>query len=100
MVDSARSKLRRMLFTVPPAHRHSKLQWYVCSGAGTDLSLPIAETTIVAGAKYLERAAELITERYKDEVSVVYGDTDSVFLKTVRNLNVPDAIQFLIWISG
>jgi DNA polymerase delta subunit 1 len=55
--------------------------------------LPIAETTIVAGAKSLTMAKELIEERYSDVVSVVYGDTDSVFLKTKTKLSVPDAIE-------
>jgi DNA polymerase delta subunit 1 len=57
--------------------------------------LPIAETTIVAGAKYLVQAKELVQERYSDVVNVVYGDTDSVFVKTVEDLSVADAIKYL-----
>ena len=53
--------------------------------------LPIAETTIVVGAKSLTMAKELIEERYSDVVDVVYGDTDSVFLKSKERLSVPDA---------
>lgn len=59
----------------------------------TDLSLPIAETTIVLGARYLTMAKDLIQERYNDLVHVVYGDTDSVFLRTVNNLTVAEAIE-------
>lgn len=68
-----------------------------CNGTpimkGVDDSLPIAETTIVTGAGSLEMAKQLIQERYSDVVDVVYGDTDSVFLKTVENLSVADAIK-------
>jgi hypothetical protein len=60
---------------------------------GVDDSLPIAETTIVTGAGSLEMAKQLIQERYSDVVDVVYGDTDSVFLKTVENLSVADAMK-------
>src|SRR5216110_342019 len=60
-----------------------------------DRSLPIAETTIVVGARSLEMAKQLIQERYSDVVDVVYGDTDSVFLKTVENLSVADAMKSL-----
>ena len=60
---------------------------------GVDDSLPIAETTIVTGVGSLEMAKQLIQERYSDVVDVVYGDTDSVFLKTVENLSVADAIE-------
>lgn len=59
-----------------------------------DVSLPIAETTIVAGARYLVMAKDLVQQRYSDVVNVVYGDTDSVFLKTVSNLSVTEAIQY------
>ena len=59
----------------------------------TFFSLPIAETTIVAGARSLLMAKDLIEQRYSDVVDVVYGDTDSVFLKTVENLSVADAIE-------
>ena len=62
-------------------------------GDRVDGSLPIAETTIVAGARSLEMAKQLIQERYSDVVDVVYGDTDSVFLKSVENLSVADAIK-------
>src|SRR5579859_577280 len=55
--------------------------------------LPIAETTIVVGARSLIMAKELIEERYNDVVSVVYGDTDSVFLKTKSKLSVAEAIE-------
>ena len=58
-----------------------------------DFSLPIAETTIVAGARYLVQAKDLVQERYSDLVNVIYGDTDSVFVKTVENLSVADAIR-------
>lgn len=58
-----------------------------------NVSLPIAETTIVAGARSLLMAKDLIEKRYSDVVDVVYGDTDSVFLKTVSNLSVADAIK-------
>ena len=68
---------------------NGKLPWDV-----VEFSLPIAETTIVAGARYLVRAKELVRERYSDVVTVVYGDTDSVFVKTVENLSVADAIKF------
>lgn len=54
--------------------------------------LPIAETTIVLGARYLTRAAELCRERFSDVVEVVYGDTDSVFLKCVERISVSEAI--------
>jgi DNA polymerase elongation subunit (family B) len=62
-------------------------------GSMVHCSLPIAETTIVLGAKYLTMAKDLIQERYSEVVDVVYGDTDSVFLRTVRNLSVPQAIE-------
>jgi DNA polymerase elongation subunit (family B) len=62
-------------------------------GSMAHCSLPIAETTIVLGAKYLTMAKDLIQERYSEVVDVVYGDTDSVFLRTVRNLSVPQAIE-------
>jgi DNA polymerase elongation subunit (family B) len=61
----------------------------------SSFSLPIAETTIVLGAKYLTMAKDLIQERYSDLVQVVYGDTDSVFLRTVDNISVPEAIKFV-----
>jgi DNA polymerase elongation subunit (family B) len=82
--------------TAPPAHRpqsYNGIAW----GRRSNGSLPIAETTIATAAKYLEKAAELITERYGKEVSVVYGDTDSVFLKTVESVSVPDAIKLVCW---
>jgi DNA polymerase family B len=60
-----------------------------------DISLPIAETTIVAGARYLMMAKDLVQQRYSDVVNVVYGDTDSVFLKTISNLSVAEAIQYI-----
>jgi DNA polymerase elongation subunit (family B) len=60
-----------------------------------DCSLPIAETTIVLGARYLTMAKDLIQERYSDVVDVVYGDTDSVFLRTVQSLSVPEAIEYI-----
>ena len=56
-------------------------------------SLPIAETTIVLAAMYLTRASELIHERFSDVVKVVYGDTDSVFLKTLHSISVSEAIK-------
>jgi DNA polymerase delta subunit 1 len=49
----------------------------------------------VAGARYLVQAKDLVQERYSDVVKVVYGDTDSVFVKTVENLSVADAIKYL-----
>jgi DNA polymerase elongation subunit (family B) len=58
-------------------------------------SLPIAETTIVLGAIYLTQAADLIKERYSDHVKVVYGDTDSVFLRTLSNLSVSEASKYV-----
>jgi len=58
--------------------------------------LPIAETTIVLGAKYLTMAKDLVEERYSDVVSVVYGDTDSVFVKTHQLMSVPDATRYTI----
>ncbi len=64
--------------------RESKLQ-----------SLPIAESTITEGAKLLESAKLEIERRYNtptQKVEVVYGDTDSVFVK-VYGLSVPDAIS-------
>lgn len=56
-------------------------------------SLPIAESTIVLGARYLMKAKDLIRERYSDVVNVVYGDTDSVFLRTADNVSVAEAIK-------
>jgi len=41
------------------------------------------------------QAKDLVQERYSDVVKVVYGDTDSVFVKTVQNLSVADAIKYL-----
>jgi DNA polymerase elongation subunit (family B) len=38
-------------------------------------------------------ARALCEERYNDVVSFVYGDTDSLFLKTVEKLSVADAIK-------
>jgi DNA polymerase elongation subunit (family B) len=55
--------------------------------------LPIAETTIVLGAKYLTKAKDLVEERFSDIVDVVYGDTDSVFVKTVDPMSVEAAIR-------
>ena len=49
----------------------------------------------MAGARYLVQAKDLVQERYSDVVKVVYGDTDSVFVKTVQNLSVADAIKYL-----
>jgi len=37
-------------------------------------------------------AKDLVEQRYSDVVSVVYGDTDSVFVKTVHPMSVPEAI--------
>jgi len=56
-------------------------------------SLPIAETTIVLAALYLTRARDLVHERFGDVVKVVYGDTDSVFLKTLETMSVSEAIK-------
>lgn len=60
-----------------------------------DCSLPIAETTIVAGARYLTLARDIVQERYSDVATFVYGDTDSLFLKTVDKLSVAEAIQYV-----
>jgi DNA polymerase elongation subunit (family B) len=38
-------------------------------------------------------AKNLIQERFSDVVDVVYGDTDSVFLRTVSNLTVAEATK-------
>ena len=74
----------------------SKLQWYSALwNFGLIDSLPIAETTIVLGAMYLTQAADLIKERYSDSVKVVYGDTDSVFLRTLSNLSVAEAFKYV-----
>jgi DNA polymerase delta subunit 1 len=55
--------------------------------------LPIAETTIVLGAKYLTQAADLIKQRYSEDVKVVYGDTDSVFCRVLSNMSVAEAFK-------
>jgi len=44
---------------------------------------------------YLTQAADLIQERYSDRVKVVYGDTDSVFLRTLSNLSVAEAFTYV-----
>jgi len=41
-------------------------------------------------------AKDLVEERYSDVVSVVYGDTDSVFVKTHQLMSVPDATRYTI----
>lgn len=94
MEDNEPLKLLRMPFTEQPGRRVQSYNGRIRSDV-TEVSLPIAETTIVAGAKYLVQAKELVQERYSDVVNVVYGDTDSVFVKTVENLSVADAIKYL-----
>jgi DNA polymerase elongation subunit (family B) len=39
-------------------------------------------------------AKGLIEQRYSDVVDVIYGDTDSVFVKTVEDLSVAHAIKY------
>jgi hypothetical protein len=82
-----------MQFTAPLVLR---VQSYnVTPSTNVDCSLPIAETTIVAGARYLTLARDIVQERYSDVATFVYGDTDSLFLKTVERLSVTDAIKYI-----
>ena len=93
MEDNELSKLPPMQSTAPPV-----LQVQSYNGTpstNVDCSLPIAETTIVAGARYLTLARDIVQERYSDVAIFVYGDTDSLFLKTVDKLSVAEAIQYV-----
>ena len=40
-------------------------------------------------------ARQICEQRYNEVVSFVYGDTDSLFLKTVEKLSVADAIKYV-----
>ncbi|OZJ04428.1 hypothetical protein BZG36_02904 [Bifiguratus adelaidae] len=56
--------------------------------------LPIAETTILRGAGMLEQAKHEIETRYGDQgFKVVYGDTDSVFVRCPA-IDVGQAIEW------
>ncbi|GAO49659.1 hypothetical protein SAICODRAFT_9289 [Saitoella complicata NRRL Y-17804] len=60
--------------------------------------LPLAETTIVTGGLLLEEAKRVIESKFNVEgegkrVEVVYGDTDSCFVK-VYGMGVAEAVEF------
>jgi DNA polymerase elongation subunit (family B) len=39
-------------------------------------------------------AKDIVEQRYRDVVQFNYGDTDSLFLKTVEKLSVTEAIKY------